>query len=74
MQLRYIRPFSQYQPGDVVEVPDGAAFSDFYLERVPPADPPADDPPADPPAPEAPEAPDPAPADPPRLPYPAKEM
>ncbi len=68
MQLRYIRPFSQYVPGDVVEVPDGAAFDNFYLERVP-------DPPADPPAPEPEaQAPDPAPADPPRLPYPAKEM
>lgn len=65
MQLRYIRPFSQYQPGDVVEVPDGAAFSDFYLERVPPADPPAD-PPAAAPEPEAPASP--------RLPIPAKEM
>lgn len=36
MQLRYIRPFSQYKPGDVVEFPDGAAFDTFYLEPVPP--------------------------------------
>jgi hypothetical protein len=34
VQLRNIRPFSQYQPGDVVEVPDGAAFDDFHWERV----------------------------------------
>lgn len=40
MQLRYTRPHSQYKPGDVVEVPDGAAFDEFTLERVPP-DPPA---------------------------------
>jgi len=73
VQLRNIRPFSQYVPGDLVEVPDGSAADPFYWEAVaPPDDPPADDPPpADPPAPEA---PDPAPADPPRLPYPAKEM
>jgi hypothetical protein len=36
MQLRYIRPFSQYKRGDVVEFPDGAAFDEFYLELVPP--------------------------------------
>lgn len=35
MQLRYIRPFSQYKTGDVVEFPDGAAFDPFYLEPVP---------------------------------------
>lgn len=36
MQLRYIRPFSQYKRGDVAEFPDGAAFDPFYLEPVPP--------------------------------------
>ena len=38
MQIRNIRPFSQYVPGDVVEVPDGAAFDDFHWEAVPVAD------------------------------------
>lgn len=35
MQLRYIQPFSQYEPGDLVEVPDGAAYDPFYLEPAP---------------------------------------
>lgn len=62
MQVRNIRPFSQYEPGDVVEVPDGAAVDPFHWE---PAGPPADPP-----------APDPEPAAPvtPRLPIPPKEM
>jgi hypothetical protein len=60
VQLRNIRPFSQYVPGDVVEVPDGAAFDPHHWEAVAAAaDPPADDPPVTPAA--------------PRLPYP-KEM
>lgn len=37
MQLKNIRPFSQYEPGDTVEVPDGAAFDPFHWEAVPPA-------------------------------------
>jgi hypothetical protein len=35
MQLRNIRPHSQYLPGDVVEVPDGAAFDPFCWELTP---------------------------------------
>lgn len=61
MQLRNIRPFSQHQPGDTVEVPDGAAFDPFHYERAEPGDPPAAAPEHDAPAP-------------PRLPIPAKEM
>lgn len=53
-QLRNISPFSQYVPGDLVEVPDGAAYDPFHWEPVVPAEP--------------------APADPPRLPDPPKEM
>lgn len=34
MQLKCIRHFSQYEPGDLVEVPDGAAFDDFHWEPV----------------------------------------
>lgn len=41
MQLRYIRPFGQYEPGDVVDVPDGADFDPYCLERVPPVPDPA---------------------------------
>lgn len=52
MQLRYVRPFSQYKPGDVVEVPDGAEFDEFYLERAEP-EPPAAEIPATVPAPAA---------------------
>ena len=45
MQLVNIRPVSQYVPGDLTEVPDGAAYSEFHW--APPA---ADDPPASLPA------------------------
>jgi hypothetical protein len=62
VQLRNIRPFSQYEPGDTAEVPDGAAFDPLHWEAVTPADPPQ---PADAP---------PAGASLPRLPIPAKEM
>lgn len=62
MQLRNIRPFSQYDVGDLVDVPDGAAFDPFHWEAV---EAPAD-PPADPPVPAA--------AAVPRLPIPPKEM
>lgn len=48
MQVRCIRPFSQYQPGDVTDVPDGAATDPFHWEAVTvPADP-SPDPPAAP--------------------------
>lgn len=30
MQLVNIRPVSQYVPGDLTEVPDGAAFDEFH--------------------------------------------
>lgn len=60
MQLRNIRPFSQHQPGDTIEVPDGAAFDPFHYEAVPaPAQAAADGG---------------QPIVTPRLPYPAKEM
>ena len=32
MQLRVIRPRAGMKAGDVVEVPDGAGFSDLYYE------------------------------------------
>ena len=73
MQVRYIRPFSQYKIGDVVEFPDGAAFDPFYLEPVVAEAPPAPDLPDITSEPENPAdrlARLPAPA----LPYPAKEM
>jgi len=35
VQLRNIRPHSQYSPGDLVEVPDGAAYDDFCWESAP---------------------------------------
>lgn len=53
MQLRYIQPFSQYEPGDLVEVPDGAAYDPFYLEPAGGTPPPDGDPPDGPPAPPA---------------------
>ena len=34
MQIRCIRDFSQYEPGDLVEVPDGAAFDPFHFEAA----------------------------------------
>lgn len=63
MQIRNIRPFSQHEPGDVVEVPDGAEFDPFHWEAVPDPEAPV---PAEPAAPAAAAAP--------RLPIPAKEM
>ena len=77
MQVRCIRPFSQYQPGDIVDVPDGAAVYPFHWE---PAEEAADGDTGSDPAPAA-EA-DPGSAAPaaapaaavPLLPYPAKEM
>lgn len=36
MQLICIRDFSQFVPGDLVEVPDGAAFDDFHWQAAPP--------------------------------------
>lgn len=32
MQLRNISPFSQFVPGDLVEVPDGAVFDPYHWE------------------------------------------
>jgi len=75
MQIRNIRPFSQHKPGDVVDVPDGAAFDPFHWE---PAEEAADG--AAGSSPEAAAEADPGSAAPaaaaaaPRLPYPAKEM
>jgi hypothetical protein len=40
VQLRCIRRFSQYKPGDLAEVPDGAAFDPFHFEAVTPEPPP----------------------------------
>lgn len=34
MQLVNIRPVSQYVPGDLTEVPDGAAYSEFHWAPV----------------------------------------
>jgi hypothetical protein len=82
VQVRCIRPFSQYEAGDTEEVPDGAAFDPFHWEPTPerkekilaalddngPHVPfPIEDPPADP-------EPEPATPPVPQLPYPAKEM
>jgi len=76
MQIRNIRPFSQHEPGDVVEVPDGAAFDPFHWEAVEPGTGQQSD--AGPaPAQAAADGGQPIvtpPASAPRLPYPAKEM
>jgi hypothetical protein len=64
VQLRNIRHFSQFAPGDLVDVPDGAEFDPHHWEAV--AAPP---PPAEPVTPAEPAA-----AAAPRLPVPAKEM
>jgi hypothetical protein len=46
MQVRCVKAFSGHVPGDVVEVPDGAAVSPVYFEPLPHGDPPPrDDPP-----------------------------
>ena len=31
-KFEYIRPFGQFKPGDVVDVPDGAEVSAVYLK------------------------------------------
>lgn len=53
MQVRCIRAFGNAEPGDVVEVPDGAAVDPVHWEPVTPAPAPA----AKPAAPAAPAAP-----------------
>lgn len=39
VQVRCIRPFSQYDVGDTAEVPDGAEFDPFHWEPAPAATP-----------------------------------
>lgn len=39
MQLRCIRAFGNFKPGDELDVPDGAVFDGFYFERTPEAKP-----------------------------------
>lgn len=34
MQLRCVRAFGNFEPGDEVEVPDGAAFDGTYFEKA----------------------------------------
>lgn len=41
MQLKCVRPFGNFKPGDSVEVPDGAVFDTFYFETEPESAPPA---------------------------------
>ena len=41
MQVRCIQAFGTCVPGDLVEVPDGAAVSDLYWQVVPDPTPPA---------------------------------
>jgi hypothetical protein len=76
VQVRNIRPFSQYVPGDTEEIPDGAAFDPYHWEAV--TAPKVIEVIPDPGAPDvlsaAAVSPAPVVADPPRLPYPAKEM
>ena len=63
MQVRCVRAFGQLKPGDLAEVPDGAAVDPEHFEPVQAAAPPPL-PPAPPllPPPPAPAAPAPAPA------------
>lgn len=35
MKLKCVRAFGNFVPGDVVEVPDGAKFDDYYFVAVP---------------------------------------
>ena len=39
MILECVRPFGNFQPGDIVEVPDGSKFDEYYFEVQPPAAP-----------------------------------
>lgn len=41
MQVRCVRAFGALVPGDVAEVPDGAAVDPVHFEPVPPPPPPA---------------------------------
>lgn len=34
MQLRCVRAFGNFQPGEEVEVPDGAGFDAVYFEKA----------------------------------------
>lgn len=34
MQLRCVRAFGNFQPGEEVEVPDGAGFDGMYFEKA----------------------------------------
>jgi hypothetical protein len=51
MQVKCVRAFAGHKPGDVVEIPDGAAVSPVYFEPLPP--PATPDPPPAAPAPAA---------------------
>jgi hypothetical protein len=33
--LKNVRPFGNFTPGDLVEVPDGAVFDEFFFVEVP---------------------------------------
>ena len=35
MILRCTKPFGNFEPGDEVEVPDGAVYDAFYFEKAP---------------------------------------
>ena len=35
MNLKCVRAFGNFVPGDEVEVPDGAIFDHYYFEEVP---------------------------------------
>jgi len=35
MQIKCVRPFGNFKPGDSVEVPDGAAFDTYHFEQAP---------------------------------------
>ena len=34
MQIKCIRAFGNFRPGDVVEIPDGAVFDEGHFERL----------------------------------------
>ena len=53
MQVRCVRAFGTSVPGDLAEVPDGAAVDPEHWEPATPPPPPADPPPPDVPPPAA---------------------
>lgn len=42
MQLRCVRAFGNFQPGEEVEVPDGAGFDAVYFEKAEPEEAPVE--------------------------------